>query len=155
MDIVLVILVYYNSGVGIPVMAMVSILVVMDWSVMGNRVCHIFVIDMVLWMAMVVSKNVVRIYPVFFIVYLFVECSIVYSVGCTVGMERIIIDYMVGIIEVWVRSGVWGCQRVVVDVSCMLRALLVGRMHLLVDMVLIRSFKAMHVAVMSVEIDRM
>ena len=48
MDIVLVILVYYNSGVGIPVMAMVSILVVMDWSVMGNRVCHIFVIDMVL-----------------------------------------------------------------------------------------------------------
>ena len=43
----------------------------------------------------------------------------------------------------------------VVDVSCMLRALLVGRMHLLVDMVLIRSFKAMHVAVVSVEIDRM
>ena len=107
MHIMLVPLFNYNSSMYV---LMVAILVVVDWCIMGNGVRQILVIDCgMVRVAMVVSKCIVRILPVLFIKHFRVEGSLVYCMGCTMGMERIIIDCVVSIIEVWVRSSVRGC----------------------------------------------
>ena len=106
MHIVLMPLFNYNSSMHV---LMVAILVV-DWCIMGNGVRQILVIDCgMVRVAMVVSKCIVRILPVLFIEHFRVEGSLVYCMGCTMGMERIIIDCVVSIIEVGVRSCVRGC----------------------------------------------
>ena len=92
---------------------------VMERSVVSSKVSSVFIIDWTMslmdW-AVMVSEPISMVIVMLLIEDLSVEWLLMDLMMC-MTMERVIIDLVINIIEVWVWHCIWRSQRMVVNVS--------------------------------------
>ena len=119
MNIVLMVFLYNHSSVGVSMMVRVMIHWVVERSIVSSEVGCIFIIywtvSLMYW-AVMISEPITMVIVMLFIVNFNVEWLLMNRMVCMI-MERIIIDLVISIIEVWVWYCIWRSQWMVVNVS--------------------------------------
>ena len=119
MNIVLMVFLYNHSSVGVSMMVRVMSHWVVERSVMSSEMGCIFIIywtvSLMYW-AVMIPEPITMVIVMLFIVNFNVEWLLMNRMVCMI-MERIIIDLVISIIEIWVWYCIWRSQWMVVNVS--------------------------------------
>ena len=156
MNIVLMVFLYNHSSVGVTMMVWVMTHWVVERSIMSSEVSSIFIINWtmsLMYWAVMVSEPITMVIVMLLIEDLSVEWLLLDMMGCSMTMERIIIDLVISIIYIWVWFRIWRSQWMVVNVSLMFITLIMRRMYLFIDMMLERRLKTMVISMMAIKID--
>ena len=156
MNIVLMVFLYNHSSVGVTVMVRAVIHWVVVRSIISSGVSSIFIINWtvsLMYWAVMVSEPITMVIVMLLIEDLSVEWLLVDMMGCSMIMERIIIDLVINIIEIGVWYRIWRSQWMVVNVSLVFITLIMRRMYLFIDMMLERRLKTMAISMMAIKID--
>ena len=147
---------YNHSSVGVTVMVWAVIHWVVERSIVSSGVSSIFIINWtvsLMYWAVMVSEPITMVIVMLLIEDLSVEWLLVDMMGCSMTMERIIIDLVINIIEIGVWYRIWRSQWMVVNVSLVFITLIMRRMYLFIDMMLERRLKTMAISMMAIKID--